>query len=271
MAPGLARRLVSSSKSGHFGTTQNNVAALNALSLYVKLMEPVDPDLAVTALLGETILAETRFRSFLDKPVTGGLDAALIPADNPAAIYRAEGSGQAWAALKLRTAPLEPDLSAETSGGFMLSRSFTVVSPEAGPPGAETVRRGEVVRVSIPKMVPAPRHSMALMDRVPAGLEPVNFNLKDADRALMDQLTQKGEDDEEDRCRSRYWYDHQEIWPDRVAVYADYLNAGVYTFSYLARAVTPGAYLTPGPYAEEMYAPETYGRGAGQRLVVIED
>jgi uncharacterized protein YfaS (alpha-2-macroglobulin family) len=42
----------------------------------------------------------------------------------------------------------------------------------------------------------------------------------------------------------------------------------VYTYSYLARPVTPGTYILPGPYAEEMYNPENYGRGAGLKITV---
>jgi hypothetical protein len=46
------------------------------------------------------------------------------------------------------------------------------------------------------------------------------------------------------------------------------LPAGVYTYRYTARAITPGAFVVPPPRAEEMYHPETFGRGAGDKLVV---
>ncbi len=265
LIPGLVRGLVEASRAGHFGTTQNNAVVLTALSRYVRTMEPGRPDLNITALLGSTTLAQAHFKAFTDPPVVGSAPLSAVPAENPAVIYKMEGQGQAWASLRLQTAPTEPDLSAATSGGFMLSRSFTVVSPQAGGPGAEQFKRGDLVRVSVTMMVPAPRHSLVLEDRVPAGLEPVNFNLGDADLSLLGLVNEGGDD--ENRW-SRYWYNHQEIWPDRVAVYADHVNAGVYTFSYLARAVTVGTYLTPGPKAEEMYAPETFGRGEGQKLVV---
>ena len=263
LVPALVRWLVSASRSGHFGTTQNNVTALNALAAYVRVMEPVNPDLTVSALLGDATLVQAEFKSFRDRPVQGQAPLTAVPTETPGVVYQTTGAGQAWAALKIKTAAAEPDLSAATSGGFMLSRSFTVVSPQAGTPGVSTFKRGEVVRVSVTMMLPAARNSLVLEDRVPAGFEPINFNLADADRTL---LALAGEGD--DNYRSRFWYNHQEIWPDRVAVYADHLGAGVYTFSYLARAVTPGVYLTPGPRAEEMYAPETFGRGEGQKLVV---
>ncbi|UQZ89737.1 hypothetical protein C4J81_11175 [Deltaproteobacteria bacterium Smac51] len=265
LVPALVRNLVVATRnsSGHFGSTQNNVAALSALAAYIKTLEPENPDLSITALLGETTLAEAAFKSFTDAPVLASQPASAIPLADPAVVYQTEGKGQAWASLKMKTAPKAPDLSADTSGGFMLSRSFTVVKPEEGPAGVEQFSRGDVVRVSVVMMVPAPRHSVVMEDRVPAGFEPINFNLADADMTLMGLA-------EADNTygRSRYWYNHQEIWPDRVAVYANYLRPGVYTFSYLAKAITPGTYVTPGPQAEEMYSPETYGRGQGQTLTV---
>ena len=46
------------------------------------------------------------------------------------------------------------------------------------------------------------------------------------------------------------------------------VRAGTYTYSYLARATTPGQFVVPPPRAEEMYSPETFGRGRTERVVV---
>jgi uncharacterized protein YfaS (alpha-2-macroglobulin family) len=43
---------------------------------------------------------------------------------------------------------------------------------------------------------------------------------------------------------------------------------GVYTYTYVARATTPGVFVAPPPRAEEMYEPETFGRGASDRVAV---
>ena len=44
--------------------------------------------------------------------------------------------------------------------------------------------------------------------------------------------------------------------------------AGVHEYSYYARATTPGRFIVPPAKAEEMYAPETFGRSAGDVVVV---
>ena len=43
---------------------------------------------------------------------------------------------------------------------------------------------------------------------------------------------------------------------------------GVYTYSYVTRATTPGQFVVPPAKAEEMYAPETFGRSATDRVIV---
>jgi uncharacterized protein YfaS (alpha-2-macroglobulin family) len=263
LLPDLVRRLAALARGGHFGSTQDNALALSALAKAGQALEPAAPDLAVTARLGAP-LAEGRLKSFSDQPLRGraGLDQlAAAPELN----LDLEGTGQVWAAVRLASAPAEPDLTAWTSGGFSLARDFAVVAPEPGPPGADRFRRGQVARASITLVVPEARYTVALEDRVPAGFEPVNFNLADADQTLLDLINPE---DGEEESRARFWYNHQEIWPDRVAVYADYLPPGVYTFNYLARAATSGRYLTPGPRAAEMYAPENAGRGAGHVIVI---
>jgi uncharacterized protein YfaS (alpha-2-macroglobulin family) len=43
---------------------------------------------------------------------------------------------------------------------------------------------------------------------------------------------------------------------------------GVHTYEYVARATTPGHFVVPPPKAEEMYMPETFGRGGSDRVIV---
>jgi uncharacterized protein YfaS (alpha-2-macroglobulin family) len=43
---------------------------------------------------------------------------------------------------------------------------------------------------------------------------------------------------------------------------------GVHEYTYVARATTPGQFIVPPPKAEEMYMPETFGRGGSDRVIV---
>lgn len=46
------------------------------------------------------------------------------------------------------------------------------------------------------------------------------------------------------------------------------MPAGVYGYSYVALAATPGTFTAPPAKAEEMYDPETFGRSASHRVIV---
>jgi hypothetical protein len=55
---------------------------------------------------------------------------------------------------------------------------------------------------------------------------------------------------------------------ERVEAFASLLWDGVYDYTYVARATTPGEFVAPPPKAEEMYDPETFGRGPGDRVII---
>ncbi len=57
-------------------------------------------------------------------------------------------------------------------------------------------------------------------------------------------------------------FNHVEMRDDRVLLFADSLRAGIHTHRYLARALSSGVFGQPGTKAEQMYAPEVFGRSA---------
>jgi hypothetical protein len=67
---------------------------------------------------------------------------------------------------------------------------------------------------------------------------------------------------------SRAWYEHQNLRDERVEAFASLLWDGVYSYTYIARATTPGEFVVPPAKAEETYDPETFGRSADHRVIV---
>lgn len=47
-------------------------------------------------------------------------------------------------------------------------------------------------------------------------------------------------------------------------------SPGIYEYAYLARATAIGTFIAPPAWAEEMYAPENFGRGSTDTIVVAE-
>jgi uncharacterized protein YfaS (alpha-2-macroglobulin family) len=116
-------------------------------------------------------------------------------------------------------------------------------------------------------VAPSRRYHVALVDPLPAGFEALNSALATTESIPPDEATTKG-------SRgvpwwwSRAWYEHENFRDERVEAFASLLWDGVYDYTYVARATTPGDFVVPPPKAEEMYDPETFGRGAADRVVV---
>ena len=118
-------------------------------------------------------------------------------------------------------------------------------------------------------VVPTRRYHVALIDPLPAGLEPE-----------VPELAVTGAPPPDDQDRSRRpgwpgrwtgrwtWFEHDNLRDERAEAFTSLARAGVHSYVYTARATTPGRFIVPPPRAEEMYSPETFGRGATDIVVV---
>ena len=110
------------------------------------------------------------------------------------------------------------------------------------------------------------RYHVALVDPLPAGLETMNPAL-----AVTGPIPS---DPKDQQARGAYWwwygpwYEHQNLRDERTEAFASELWEGVHSYVYVARATTSGNFIVPPPKAEEMYMPETFGRGASDRVIV---
>ncbi|WP_420829621.1 hypothetical protein [Nannocystis pusilla] len=115
-------------------------------------------------------------------------------------------------------------------------------------------------------VAPTRRYHVALVDPLPAGLEPQN-------PALM--TTGSLPEDPQAMAKqspwwwwNRPWFEHQNLRDERAEAFTSLLWEGVHTYTYVALATTPGVFVVPPPKAEEMYHPETFGRGWSAKVIV---
>ena len=132
--------------------------------------------------------------------------------------------------------------------------------------GTWKMKAGARVRVRLNVINENRRYHVAVVDPMPAGLEPMNPAL-----ATTGPIPQ---DPGEQKSRGAYWwwygpwYEHQNMRDERVEAFASMLWEGVHRYDYVARATTPGNFVVPPPKAEEMYMPETFGRGGSDRVII---
>ena len=100
------------------------------------------------------------------------------------------------------------------------------------------------MRVRLTMVAPARRYHVALVDPLPAGLEAMNPAL-----AVTGSVPAG-------HRRTRLqpapywwwwwtWYEHQNLRDERAEAFASLLWEGVYTYTYVARATTPGQFVVP--------------------------
>jgi uncharacterized protein YfaS (alpha-2-macroglobulin family) len=184
-----------------------------------------------------------------------------------------EGTGRLYYRIGMQYAPSSLKLAA-ADYGFTVERRYEAVDDPADvrrdADGTWRVRAGAKVRVKLSLYAPARRYHVALTDPLPAGLEALNPSL-----AVTEFVPQESRVEEGGRSGRRgwwwwsgVWYEHQNLRDERAEAFTSLLWEGVYTYAYTARATTPGTFVVPPPKAEEMYHPETFGRGPTDRLVV---
>ncbi|MGI9031014.1 MAG: hypothetical protein ACR2HP_13690, partial [Ilumatobacteraceae bacterium] len=208
--------------------------------------------------------------------------ADVIAAAVPAITIGHEGAGRLYYRIGLRTAPTSLDIKA-LDRGFVVDRTYEAVDDPADvsreADGTWRIRAGARVRVRLTLVAESQRTHVALVDPLPAGLEIVNPTLATSQEAppteggALDGDGEGGEGGDVGGDVDRIswwgpWFDHQNVRDDRAEAFAQYLGAGVYDYSYIAQATTPGEFVVPPTRAEEIYAPETFGRTATDRVVI---
>jgi uncharacterized protein YfaS (alpha-2-macroglobulin family) len=281
LIPKIVRGLLAHRIAGRWSTTQENSFVLLALGRYFSTYEKVDPDFTAGMWLGNSYAGGHQFSGRTTDAYQVRIPMRYIsqPAKEQALVLGKDGPGRMYYRIAMRYAPAKLEL-APGDYGFEVRRTYEPVdSPDDvrhEPDGTWQIRAGARVRVRVTMVAPARRYHVALVDPLPAGFEPMNSTLAITGAVPADTIGDKsaGARLSQSRAglpesyRSRYWFQHQNLRDDRAEAFASLLWEGVYEYSYVARATTPGDFTVPPSKAEEMYAPETFGRGATDRVVI---
>ena len=272
LIPMVARGLLAHRTRGRWSSTQENSWALLALQRYFRVYERVTPSFRSGVWLGGRFAGGHPFRGRTTERFHVQVPMReVVRADTARNLILArEGAGRMYYRAGLRYAPADLDLDA-VARGFTVRRSYEAVDDSAqvrrDQYGNWRVRAGARVRVRVTMIAPSRRHHVALIDPLPGGLEPINPELRGVGMDPPPDRPRVGIAAPESSWRGA-WFHHQNLRDDRVEAFASLLPAGTYEYTYLARATTPGTFVVPPPRAEEMYQPETFGRGETVRLIV---
>ncbi|HMT94084.1 alpha-2-macroglobulin family protein [uncultured Thiothrix sp.] len=269
LIPKLVKALQSKRTQGHWGSTQDNVFVLLGLDQYFQTYESQTPDFVAKAWLGTDFAGEYRFkgRSTESMQTEIPMEWLLKGEARRDLVLAKEGEGRLYYRLGLNYAPQDLELQ-PAEHGFTVTRHYRGLDkPEdvkQHADGSWQIKVGSRVEVTLMMQANAERYHVALVDPLPAGLEAVNPALA----VSSQQIPENPELAPIPFSWRGSWYEQQNLRDERVEAFTSVLPEGVYTYRYIAKATTPGIFIVPPTKAEEMYAPETFGRSASTKVVI---
>ncbi|HLO17912.1 MAG TPA: alpha-2-macroglobulin family protein, partial [Anaerolineales bacterium] len=270
----LVNGLLAHRTKGRWENTQENVFVLLALDRYFNTYEAQSPDFVARFWLGNMYAGSNEFHGR-----TTDLYETLIPMNyvlsetsagggKQNVILNKEGPGRLYYRLGLRYAPTDLDLD-PLDMGFVVQRRYEAVDDSKDvfqdKYGVWHIKAGTRVRVKITMVADNRRYHVALIDPLPAGLEIINPDLTVSENTPPDPTNPDYHHD----WWWGTWYEHQNMRDDHIEAFTSLLWDGVYEYTYIVRATTPGTFIAPPAKAEEMYSPEVFGR-SGSDWVIVE-
>jgi len=274
LLPNVVRWLMVSRKDGIWETTQETAWALIALTDWMEATGDLAGDYTYAASLnGEELHAGTASMETHLEPTRIQIPAASLAVDvaNPLTISRGEGPGTLYYTAHLRVR-LPVEEVEPLHRGIIVQRQYVRADCPLGGvcESLDTVAVGETVQVRLTIIALQDLYYVVLEDPFPAGCEAVDPAL--ATSSLTDLAPSLFRESEGDRpwFYSWWWrwYTRSELRDEKLALFADYLPAGTYTYRYTLRATVPGEYRARPAAAYEFYFPEVFGRSDGRILVV---
>jgi uncharacterized protein YfaS (alpha-2-macroglobulin family) len=270
LIPKLVNGLLAHRTKGRWENTQENVFVLLALDTYFNTFEAETPDFVAQIWLGDAYAGSHTFqgRTTERRETVVPMAYLLDGTGSRDLVLSKEGAGRLYYRLGLRYAPDDLVLN-PLDMGFAVQRTYEAVdNPQdviRDENGTWHIRAGARVRVRLTMAAENRRYHVALVDPLPAGLEIVNPELAVSGTQPQDPTDPK----------VPYgwwwwgtWYEHENLRDERAEAFTSLLWDGVYEYTYIARATTPGVFVVPPAKAEEMYSPETFGRSGSDTVVV---
>ena len=273
-----ARWLALARSADRWKTTVERAQGMASLGAYAELTGETRGVYDYSVLVNTTEVLDGHF----DVPAGDYRDAASVAlADLPLGEVsrvqferEADSPGRLYYGLNLRYVTPAAGIEA-LNRGFAISHRYSLLDdPDEAITSASL---GDVVRVTVTVIAPADRLFARVEDFLPAGLEPIDPQLRIVSPYLREQLEEDRRDARQASATPYYapwyrWYyspwDQVDLRDDRLVLQASRLPQGVHEYVYYARATSPGDFFVAPAHAEETYFPEVFGRSDSSRFTI---
>ncbi|CAN5624856.1 hypothetical protein BH18VER1_BH18VER1_11420 [soil metagenome] len=245
----LATELFARRANGHWGTTQGNAWSLLALSSYLRQVETGSREANGTIRWG----TETKAFAVSDLAPSESASFQLNPGTVRTPLTLTKTGGQVFTEVTVNARSNLVEQPRQEQG-YSLSRRYAKLDDNGHLAPAENLRVGDRVLVTLDVGTSRRATYVALEDRLPSVLAPINPAFKSQEVVAGESLGHE-------------WVsNYHELREDRAVFFVDLLNPGRYTLRYLARVVSAGEVIAPSAKIEEMYHPERFGTTETMRV-----
>ncbi len=275
LIPNVVRWLMIARQDGIWETTQETAWSLIALTDWMVVTGELAGEYEYAAWLNDEVLAEGEVvPESVDQPIQMQVAVAELLAEvgNRLTIGRGPGPGRLYYTAHLKVYLPVEEIEPLDRGIFVYRRYTDPACTEGVKcPEVDQVAVGDLVQVRLTIVAPHDLYYVVVEDPIPAGTEAVDTSL--ATTSLLEMEPGLVRESESDFWYGLYrwwwsWYSRSEMRDDRVVLFADYLAAGTYEYTYTFRATQPGDYQVIPTTASEFYFPEVFGRADGRLFQV---
>ncbi len=265
LLPNVVRWLMTVREDGHWQTTQENAWSIIALTDYMVQTGELAASYDWSVTLNDGELGSGRFEDpTSQEELRVAIADLLADQANLLRFSRSDEPGQmyytTYLTYNLDAATVEP-----LDRGMVIERQFFV----DGEPVSE-VNVGDVVSVTVTIVAPTDLYHVVVEAPIPAGAEPLDPNLPTGFQ--YDQMGQPVL--KPINAAEGGWYNWTpaslDYRSDKVAMFATFLPAGSYQYTFEMRAAFAGDYNVLPAQGEMLYFPEVWGRSGGQTFKIGE-
>ncbi|MCS7060267.1 MAG: alpha-2-macroglobulin family protein, partial [Anaerolineae bacterium] len=265
------RWLMTARRGSVWDTNQENAWAVLALSAWRAAVGEATPSYTWRVSLNDLAVLNG-----VASPDTVARSASLsVPVSqlarnqgNELVFERGTGEGRLYYTARLR-AFLPAEQTKALNRGIVIARKYEPADcqPKAGQPcpAISGAAIGQNVRVRLTIVAPTDLYFVKVVDPLPGGAEAIDTSLKTSQQIAseIEQPFFGGPGG-----WGWWWFSHSELRDDHAALFATYLPAGVYEYTYLMRPSIVGVFQVMPAHVEQTYFPEVFGRSDGIRFTI---
>jgi uncharacterized protein YfaS (alpha-2-macroglobulin family) len=273
--PNVVRWLMETRREGHWSSTQETAWSIIALTEWLTLTGEADATYNWTVTLNDeelgsgtatpdAITEKTTLRAEISELLRDEVNALQLSRDN--------NQGRMYYTTYLRYA-LDASQVEARDRGVVLNRHFALADDRQGTP-VERAQAGDVISVTVTIVAPTDLYHLKIEVPIPAGTEPIDPALAiTSDQFMTPEITME-EMEEEAKGGSTWWHNwipsYTDMRDDRVTLFATFLAAGTYEYTFNVRASVPGEYRVLPAFGEQLYFPEVWGRSSGATFTITD-